>query len=437
LANSDQRSQELTSWKEIADYLGITVRTAQKWEKTRGLPVNRTAGTRGRISALTGELDAWKLVATRQPPLWARVRPLQWYALIATLLLLATGADELRRLRQWKAIGNPALYNVIRDTLIITDIDGRELWRKRFGHSLETSVFEGPGNKHYVQFADLDGDGGVETLAVDHPERMGLYTTPLICFSESGEEKWRFLPGRAVSTARQNFPQSSAYVIVEFVVFDLDDGQKRILVNSNIVGQYPAQIALLTPEGELEREYWHSGGFARVIVTDLDGNGEKEIYLGGVSNGYRQATVVALDPRSFEGASSEENPDYQLIGFPPPKELGRILLPRSCMSHRFEQYNRVTDVLQGESILTVFVYDVWYEGQAYHVVFYLKFGLEVDHVDLSDGLRGLHHTLFARGEIDHELTPEEEAGMRNIRVLTPYYSDGVPAGTVHEPASGK
>lgn len=53
-------ARQLTSWKEIADYLGVNVRTAQKWERARGLPVRRVPGARSRVSADTTALEAWK-----------------------------------------------------------------------------------------------------------------------------------------------------------------------------------------------------------------------------------------------------------------------------------------------------------------------------------------------------------------------------------------
>jgi len=59
LADQPER-RELTSWKEIAHYLGVNVRTAQKWERDRGLPVRRRAGPRGRISADTASVNAWR-----------------------------------------------------------------------------------------------------------------------------------------------------------------------------------------------------------------------------------------------------------------------------------------------------------------------------------------------------------------------------------------
>lgn len=50
----------LTGWKEIAAFLACSVRTAQRWEATYGLPVRRLAGTRGgMVIAFADELTSW------------------------------------------------------------------------------------------------------------------------------------------------------------------------------------------------------------------------------------------------------------------------------------------------------------------------------------------------------------------------------------------
>jgi hypothetical protein len=56
----------LTSWKEIAQYVGKGVRTLQHWERQMGLPVRRPKGrVKGMVVALTSELDEW--LRTRLP----------------------------------------------------------------------------------------------------------------------------------------------------------------------------------------------------------------------------------------------------------------------------------------------------------------------------------------------------------------------------------
>jgi hypothetical protein len=50
----------LTSWKEIAHYLGKGVRTVQRWEAEFGLPVRRPKSkSHHAVLALPEELDAW------------------------------------------------------------------------------------------------------------------------------------------------------------------------------------------------------------------------------------------------------------------------------------------------------------------------------------------------------------------------------------------
>lgn len=49
----------LTGWKEIAKYLGCSVRTVQRWEAS-GLPILRpTPGLRAHVVAYPKQLDTW------------------------------------------------------------------------------------------------------------------------------------------------------------------------------------------------------------------------------------------------------------------------------------------------------------------------------------------------------------------------------------------
>jgi hypothetical protein len=57
---TDNLKDLLTSWKEIASYLGRTPRTVQRWEKEFSLPVHRPAHKQSRlVIADTDELDTW------------------------------------------------------------------------------------------------------------------------------------------------------------------------------------------------------------------------------------------------------------------------------------------------------------------------------------------------------------------------------------------
>jgi len=50
----------LHSWKEIAEYVGTSVKTVQRWEQIHDFPVRRLRGERGAmVFALRDEVDSW------------------------------------------------------------------------------------------------------------------------------------------------------------------------------------------------------------------------------------------------------------------------------------------------------------------------------------------------------------------------------------------
>ena len=58
-------SDVLDSWKLIAEYLHRDVRTLQRWERTKHLPVHRLpGGPKPGVFALKPELDAWRRTST-------------------------------------------------------------------------------------------------------------------------------------------------------------------------------------------------------------------------------------------------------------------------------------------------------------------------------------------------------------------------------------
>lgn len=123
---------KLSSWKEIAAYLGCEERTARRWEKERALPVHRPPGKRSHVYAFREELKDW---LTRQPPNERAAAPrFSRRAVLAGLggsvLALGAGAAWLLRGRA----GNPVRATIAGNTLQAWDERGRLLWE----HSLRS-----------------------------------------------------------------------------------------------------------------------------------------------------------------------------------------------------------------------------------------------------------------------------------------------------------
>ncbi|MGH9421967.1 MAG: helix-turn-helix domain-containing protein, partial [Thermoanaerobaculia bacterium] len=61
-------SDQLESWKQIAGYLGRSVRTVRRWEREEGLPVHRHVHrVLGSVYAFKSEIDTWQSQHRVQP----------------------------------------------------------------------------------------------------------------------------------------------------------------------------------------------------------------------------------------------------------------------------------------------------------------------------------------------------------------------------------
>ncbi len=408
---------ELSSWKEISDYLDVNVRTAQKWEKTRGLPVRRFPGQKGRVVTTPEELERWKASVGARPRWWTDRRFLRWYSagmtVVAAALLAWIVADRIARGRP----GPPALFRAEHRTLLVMDAAGRELWRRTFNDPFEAGAYEGHAGLGRVAIADVDGDSRREVLLAYYSVKADTEGVPLYCFDNDGRTKWKFMPGRAIRDAGRAYP--GPYIVTAFAVADLGGGRARaIAVASRHAVYYPSQFVLLDGRGKPAGEYWHSGHLDTVAFMDLDGDGVKEILLSGINNGYATAALAALDARDFTGASFQ-GPDspYQIRGLPLHKERALILFPRTCLNRKFGSYNMAHEIFTAGGEVRVHVAENKDTGGPGEFAIYtFDRNLNCIRAEVSDSFKTVHRRLEAQGALDHTLSAAEVAALvRTVR----------------------
>jgi hypothetical protein len=384
--------RELTAWVEIASYLGVSVRTAQTWEKECGLPVRRLPG-RQRVIVRTSELDAWKNgggvsaspseTVSKRTGIRYTVTALAGLCVLAGLFAATAGA---RRSAPYAVTLSPTGFTVV-------DTEGRIQWSKTFPTRITTTGYCS-GVRGVV--ADLDQDGANEVLFVACPEIDGPGNVPLICYRSDGTEWWRFTPGRPMRTTGASF--TSEYKACGLTLLPPETGKVRIAVGSFHRLFFPYQVAFLSAEGRLVREYWHPGHLQAAALHDIDGDSRPELILGGVNNAHKQAALVALDPQSAHGVAREQNAGYQFLGLPLASETARVLFPRSAVS-RGDVYNRASQIDADPAGVTVHVDELNTLRTA--TVFY-RFGpsLVLSNVSLSDVF--VKRTLELRADLSSE-----------------------------------
>lgn len=328
---------------------------------------------------------------------------------------LETATGTPQTLQATAVPGTPADFRIEVSTLMVTDGHGREVWCHQFADRLDQGSYEGPRAVRRCVFADIDGDGRIETLFVYVSLDFASVGTTLLCFSQDGRIKWEFVPGRMIrDTIQEYFPP---FFISNVQVIPVGESLgPRIVVSSNHYLHNPNQIAIVGPSGELISEYWHSGHLQTVAHADLNGDGIEEILLAGVNNGYRQATLVIFDSRFVSGASQQ--PGLQIFGLPPGTEKAIVLFPRTCLSKN-APYNRVSDLrITRERRIVLAVVEGVSEARNPGVMIYeLDYGLRVVNARPDSHLQESHRMLEVQGSLDHAWTEDENELLRRQVVV--------------------
>lgn len=333
----DPENRELTSWKEIAAYLGRSVRTVQNWKRDYGLPV-RPGVTPRSVSAWTHELDNWKRSRPAEssvPP--ARPMMRRVTIAIAAACLLAAGLSTHTLLLN----RNPAFFRFENNKFIVLDSNSRELWTIHNPADLSRSNVL---YSHLAQAAivDLNNDGSPEVLVAPH--LVNSLANSLQCYSADGKLLWKHIVDRVVRTAEEEY--SGRHLVQSFAVLEPDaTGKRRVAVTTVHELYWPSAVTLLDSDGKSLRQFWHGGHLGSIAV---DGT---KLFVGGTRNYTNEAVLVVLDTDSMSGASVED-PAHQLLGLGPERLQARIAFPRSCLNRftaAMSTLNRI-DLLPGELI---------------------------------------------------------------------------------------
>lgn len=350
---------------------------------------------------------------------------------IAALVVLAIAGDVL--IPGLVVHHQPQYGRMDGTVLIIFDGSGKELWNKNFpeGFGPDWYYDEKMWGPH-IWFADLEGNGHTSVLfsysAVG--DRMNPKSSTLICYSDRGQEKWRWVPGRDLPELNGS---SATYMTHALKILKATDKRPvRILVASQHQPWWPTQIALLDSHGKTVSEYWHSGGLDFLTLADLDGDGREEIIATGIANGYdHQAALVVLDPDKVFGASTEVRPEFQIHGMGAAQERLRLLFPRSDLNRALYQYNvamhpmfehGILRLTVAECIRPAYTCPIWYEFDS-------KFHLIAAYAG-GDEFRSAHNRFYQTGKPAHALTAEEQAAFQRVRCLMGCQSEYVPVGNL-------
>jgi hypothetical protein len=315
-------------------------------------------------------------------------------------------------------------------TLMILNAEGKELWRKTFPEGFSADWYYGMDLATHIWFGDLEGKGHTSVLFAYSPASspQSPHSSTLICYSDRGNEKWRWTPGRDLPELAGSPATYGTHALR--VLKATEKRPPRIVVLSQHQPWWPSQIAVLDSNGKTISEYWHSGGLSSMVLADLDGDGREEIIATGISEYDHQATLVVLDPDRVFGASTEVRPDFQIHGMGVAQERLRLLFPRSDLNRALFQFNMGTELTVEQGVIRLTLMEcisppgcrIWYEfDKNFHLIAAYAGG---------DEFRSAHARFYQTGKDAHTLSAEEQAAFQKVRCLVGCKSEFVPVGNL-------
>ncbi|HQF88388.1 MAG TPA: hypothetical protein PLN26_14265 [Acidobacteriota bacterium] len=322
--------RKLTSWKEIADHLGCTVRTAQRWERDSRLPVFRVTGEPGhRVFAFTDELDAWYHpgstngldgnrpvdlngingdIATPAPAEPTEMRPPPTAAASEHAAFAGTGDAKVPTVTLADSSGDPAGTDPAAG-----QVEPGEAPRRSLKTLLRRSWVRLGGAAGIALAAGLAwlaiGGGGGAAAGLHRVEATGA---TLIGRDADGRELWRrVLPKPLASNDAFNFTLNRS-ITGQPVCVDLDaDGRNEVLAATGDADPTVPEPWVLYCLDDAGRTRWRYQPGQRVRfaseaadacwmlcfdAVDLDGDSRREIVVLAKHNRIYPAKVAVLDP---------------------------------------------------------------------------------------------------------------------------------------------
>ena len=408
--------ERLDSWKSIADYLHRDLATVRRWEKGRGLPVHRVAGTGRSVFAYSAEIDAWLntsksaesvLVAPQTLVVIGSPRRLRWLVvpLAGAVVALVVGLFA----RTTPIPPGDLRVEVTGAGVVARDAAGLERWRYAFPSTYKTAVPRDPvlvtgGANPGVYFVTGHRGRQVE----DRIESGALTLLDL-----RGNLQRSFSFDDAVTF--QGKTLGAPWSVTSFAV---DEGvtPHQIAVAAHHYTWDPGIVTVLDAQWRRRGTFVHAGWIEVVRWVGAD-----RLVIGGFSNAHDGGMVALLDSNALDGqgpepAGSRHHCDSCGTAGP----LRMFVFPRSELNQlTASRFNRVL-LSTGPDRLSVRTIEVPSDGGDADAHYEFTPSLEFITARFSDRYWELHRSLEREGRITHTRAqcPDRD-GPRQIQAWEP------------------
>jgi hypothetical protein len=421
----------LNGWKEIASYLGKSVRSVQRWETTLGLPVHRIRTPDGQsIYAYRDEIDAWRRQLDAPPPsepedpadpeslseasaaVFPREQPgtgrRRWRLglLAAGLALFTAGLSAGWWLARPSALAVTVAF--AGRSLQGLSAQGAPVWILMLEADISPALGSTP------PLLDVDGDGEAEWLVPVHFGPTGTMaanaTDALYCLSRTGVRKWVVRPEQNLSYPDRLITGPWTLTAIAFT----PTSPRRIWVSyAHHTGPF-AHVVEIDSAGAATLRYVQVGRIHSLVHWRTPSGGF--LAVGGTLNDYRRPTVALLSEQGRPASFPEAAPGRPLCRECPALPPQRVyLLPDSELSPaNHELYPYVASMTTPGTFLKA---DFRHGGG--RAQFFLNPDMTPGSFDYTQQHWAAHEQLERSGRLNHRASDcPERTAVKTIRAWT-------------------
>jgi hypothetical protein len=410
-----QGGRQLNGWKDIASYLGKSVRSVQRWEVTLGLPVRRIHTPDGAIVyADADEIETWRRGLDRPRDLAEEANGddedaphdgtvpatasagsdsprhglRQALILAASAVILVAAGFAAGRVSGGRA-GLAVEIRYVGRTVEAIGRNGAVAWTYRFEGDVSA-----PRNQPSL-FVDLDGDGELEILVPVRTDAQGTQagiSEAIYCFNRAGVLKWKYAPDYSLSFGAERF--TSPWEIQDLTVSHTGPA-RRIWVAYVHHTWWPGFVVEIGPSGSGKMIYAQAGRVTSVSHWPTPAGGF--LAIGGAVNELQGATVALLPDRAAVASYPTRDGLPPCTGCPAGSPRRLLLVPGSeLVAANNEKFPSVTATRPVGTALKVMIG----EGGGASVLM-LDEDFSIESFQFSDRYWAAHERFEREGRLDH------------------------------------
>ena len=306
----------------------------------------------------------------------------------------------------------PASAEVVGDALRVLDADGRVLWEHRFDFPLTDAAYANRVtgyDRPPIVVADVDGDGGAETLFVAEPWLPG--GQGLFCFNSDGSLRFHHVPARVVKFGEKSY--APPWRGISVYVSGPAGGPRDIWFIATHLEEFPTVLEKLDAAGRVTGEYWSNGQIA-IVKPELAG-GRPLVFVGSINNEFKGASLAVLDAQHPSGSAPAMSDEYRCAGCPAGGPLAFLVFPRLDVTAALGTHPHVSNAFvdQTGQVLIDVAHDVGdgvpQELRTNATTHYrLDAQFRVIGAELGEKLQPVHELFERKGLLDHPYSRERE-----------------------------